>query len=188
MLPISVRAFVPPPNPKVYTRKPRKSGPSEWTVVFDGETTTTPEQQLRLGAYEVYKGLERIEGGIFFDPASLTDEERGIIYSYTARHQMRAMTVEAFIEEIFYGIGYELRATIVGFNLPFDISRLAIRHGSARGRTMRGGFTFQLSKNPWKPRVQVKHLSVKSRPSVTPFSRPRMTPLTEPRPAARGPT
>jgi hypothetical protein len=84
---------------------------------------------------------------------------------------MRAMTVEAFIEEIFYGIGYELRATIVGFNLPFDISRLAIRHGSARGRTMRGGFTFQLSKNPWKPRVQVKHLSAKA--ALIQFTKPR---------------
>jgi hypothetical protein len=26
--------------------------------------------------------------------------------------------------------------------MSFDISRLAIRHGSARGKTMRGGFTF----------------------------------------------
>ena len=49
------------------------------------------------------------------------------------------------IEEIFFGIGYDLRATIVGFNLPFDLSRLAIRHGSARGKLMQGGFTLQLS-------------------------------------------
>ena len=41
---------------------------------------------------------------------------------------------------------YDLRASIVGFNLPFDISRLAIKHGSARGKAMRGGFTFKLSR------------------------------------------
>jgi DNA polymerase family B len=171
MLPISVRAFVPPPAPRTYTRKSRKSGPSEWALVFDGETTITAEQQLRFGTYEVYKGQERIEGGIFLDPASLTEEERRLLYSYAARHQLRAMYVDAFIDDVFYGIGYELRATIVGFNLPFDLSRLAIRHGSARGKTMRGGFTFQLSKDPWKPRVQVKHLSAKA--ALIQFTKPR---------------
>jgi hypothetical protein len=120
---------------------------------------------------ELYKGQERIEGGIFLDPASLTEEERGLLYSYAARHQLCAMHVDAFIEDVFYGIGYELRATIVGFNLPFDLSRLAIRHGSARGKTMRGGFTFQLSKDPWKPRVQVKHLSAKA--ALIQFTKPR---------------
>jgi hypothetical protein len=64
-----------------------------------------------------------------------------------------------------------LAATIVGFNLPFDLSRLAIRHGSARGRTMRGGFTFQLSRDPWRPRVQVKHLSARS--ALIQFTKPR---------------
>ena len=170
-LPIAVRAFVPSPNPRTYTRKSRKSGPSELTLVFDCETTTTAEQQLRFGSYEVYKGTERIEGGIFIDPASLTKEERKLIYSYASQYQLRTMTVERFIEDIFYDIGYELRATIVGFNLPFDLSRLAIRHGSARGKTMRGGFTFQLSKDPWKPRVQVKHLSAKA--ALIQFTKPR---------------
>jgi hypothetical protein len=172
VLPISVRAFAPPPNPKTHTRKARKSGPSEWVLVFDCETTTTAEQQLRFGTYEVYKGTERIEGGIFLDHASLTKEERELIYNYASQHQLRAMTAEKFIEDIFYGIGYELRATIVGFNLPFDLSRLAIRHGSARGKTMRGGFTFQLSKDPWKPRVQVKHLSAKA--ALIQFTKPRL--------------
>jgi hypothetical protein len=170
-LPIAVRAFVPSSAPKTYTRKPRKSGPSEWTLVFDCETTTTAEQQLRFGTYKLYKGQERIEGGIFLDPASLTEEERGLLYGYAARHQLRAMYVDAFIEDVFYGIAYELRTTIVGFNLPFDLSRLAIRHGPARGKTMRGGFTHQLSKDPWKPRVQVKHLSAKA--ALIQFTKPR---------------
>jgi DNA-binding XRE family transcriptional regulator len=69
------------------------------------------------------------------------------------------MTVTEFVENIFFGIGYELRATIVGFNLPFDISRIAIRHGNARGRIMRGGFTYQLSPHRWRPNVQIKYLS-----------------------------
>lgn len=70
-------------------------------------------------------------------------------------------TRDEFVDKVFYGIAYDLRASIVGFNLPFDLSRLAIR-GPARGKTMKGGFTFQFSTDPWKPRVQVRHLNARA--------------------------
>jgi hypothetical protein len=74
---------------------------------------------------------------------------------------LKCMTKAAFIDDIFYGLGYDLRATILGFNLPFDLSRLAVRHNSARGK-MRGGFSFQLSGDKWKARVQVKHVTARA--------------------------
>ena len=61
-----------------------------------------------------------------------------------------------FADEIFYRSAYAVGAQIVGFNLPFDLSRLAIRHASAR-RSMKGGFSLTLSED-WPP-VAVKHLS-----------------------------
>jgi hypothetical protein len=61
-----------------------------------------------------------------------------------------------------------LGAQIVGFNLPFDLSRLAIGHGSARGN-MRGGFSLMLSKK--RPRVAVKHIS--QRAALIQFRAPR---------------
>src|ERR1700722_8737343 len=64
----------------------------------------------------------------------------------------------AFVEDVFFRRGYELRATIVGFNLPFDISRLALGWVPARGK-MRGGFSFKMSEKWWRPHVQIKHLS-----------------------------
>src|SRR4029077_16704294 len=67
-------------------------------------------------------------------------------------------------------MGYDLRGTIVGFNLPFDLSRLAIKHGSARGKVMRGGFTFKLSRLWWRPAVQVRHLN--ARASLIQFTHP----------------
>ena len=45
------------------------------------------------------------------------------------------------------------------FNLPFDISRLAIGHSPSRGRIMKGGFSFQLLQSRNWPNVQIKHLS-----------------------------
>jgi hypothetical protein len=68
-------------------------------------------------------------------------------------------SVAGFIDDILFRYGYDCRAMIVGFNLPFDISRLAVNHASARGKIMRGGFTFKLSANRYRPSVQVKHLS-----------------------------
>ena len=68
------------------------------------------------------------------------------------------MTHTKFVEDVFFRRGYDLRATIVGFNLPFDIARLPVGWTPARGK-MRGGFSFKLSEKRWRPRVQVKHLS-----------------------------
>ena len=75
-----------------------------------------------------------------------------------------------FVDEVLYCRAYDLRASIVGFNLPFDISRLAIRHGSARGKAMRGGFTFKLSQHWWRPAIQVRHLN--ARASLIQFTHP----------------
>ena len=72
--------------------------------------------------------------------------------------RIRVLTRAEFAEEIFYKSGYAVGAQIVGFNLPFDLSRLAIRHGSAR-RSMRGGFSLILSEKEDQPAVAVKHLS-----------------------------
>ena len=74
------------------------------------------------------------------------------------RMALKCMTHTAFVEDVFFRRGYELRATIVGFNLPFDISRLALGWVPARGK-MRGGFSFKMSEKWWRPRVQIKHLS-----------------------------
>ena len=51
------------------------------------------------------------------------------------------------------------QAQIVGFNLPCNLSRLAIRHASAR-RSTRGGFSLTMSED-WPP-VALKHLSQRS--------------------------
>ncbi len=134
-------------------------GPSEWTLILDTETTTDATQHLRFGCYQLRRGTDLDEAGIFCDPASLSDDEQALVTEYAVANGCNLMTAENFIGDIFYGSGYDLGAMIVGFNLPFDLSRLAIRHTSARGKTMRGGFSFQLSPDKRRPQVQVKHLS-----------------------------
>jgi transcriptional regulator with XRE-family HTH domain len=158
-LAISLRAFVTDPNAK--PRRPsdwKPPGPSRWSLVFDTETTTDPSQRLRFGCYQLRKGGSLDETGLFFDPDTLAEDEQCTLEAFAATHGFKCMTHTAFIEDVFFRRAYELRATIIGFNLPFDISRLALGWVPARG-SMRGGFSFKMSEKWWRPRVQIKHLS-----------------------------
>jgi hypothetical protein len=157
--------------PSVRARRPRRPPePSQWVLVFDTETTTDPSQRLRFGSFQLRHAGKLVKRGLFYDATALTKQDQRVLARFGRVNGLESQTVADFIEGVFYKFGYELRATLVGFNLPFDISRLAVRHNSARRRPMRGGFSFQLSVNPWRPRVQVKHLS--RRASIIRFTAP----------------
>ncbi len=176
---ISLRAYITraPTKPKKGEKsaKPKKAyadprdhygeriPPSDWVLVFDCETRTTPDQRLRFGAYQLrYKG--RIwERGSFYEPEVLSAAEQALLHQVMDEEiaasdgeRIRVMTRAEFVEKVFYDSAYAVGAQIVGFNLPFDLSRLAICHSSAR-RSMRGGFSLVLLET--QPAVAVKHLS-----------------------------
>jgi predicted transcriptional regulator len=147
-------------------KKARKPFSSYWTLAFDAETTIDASQKLRFGTYQVRKDKKLHESGVFYAPDVLTKSEQKTLFSYAEKQGLKILTVAEFIEEIFYGIGYQLRATIVGLNLPFDISRLAIDHNTARttsfSKLMQNGYSLKLSEKPFYPRVQIKHVSSKN--------------------------
>ncbi len=166
---IAVRAYVErqKKGPRKHTKsdgfsrrhRPSEIPNSDYTLVFDTETNLDAAQDLRFGTYQVRDGDELDEEGIFFDPARLPKRDQELIRHYAAEHGLEVRTLEDFIEEVFFKTGYDLGAMIVGLNLPFDISRIARAHATARTRSMRGGFSFELSANPRRARVQVKRLS-----------------------------
>jgi hypothetical protein len=168
--PIYLRAYaereiVAKPN----TKSPPNQ-PSFLTLIFDCETTDDEAQRLRFGGYQVRFGGVLREKGLFYDPDAVDDSELTALQTERERG-VELRTVQSFVEEIFYDIGYAADATIVGFNLPFDISRLALGYESAKAvrrkdgsvdRSMVGGFTFKLSTLAGRPNVRVKHLSPKA--------------------------
>jgi hypothetical protein len=160
---IAVRAFVTPKhgNSASSPNVPHQSspGPSEWSLVFDTETTSNALQQLRFGVYQVRRGDGLHEEGLFYDPHTLTDSERSTLYRFAASRGLAVHLLADFIDKVFLFYLYDLRGTCIGLNLPWDLSRLAIDHAPARGRTMHGGFSFQLSPVTRRPRIQVKHLT-----------------------------
>ncbi|MDQ3654742.1 MAG: hypothetical protein M3457_06645, partial [Chloroflexota bacterium] len=109
--------------------------------------------------YQVRRGDALHERGLFYDPGTLTDDERSSLHRFASARDFTVHILADFIEDIFLRYLFDLRGTCIGFNLPWDISRLAIAHAPARGRTMHGGFSFQLSPDTRRPRVQVKHLT-----------------------------
>lgn len=164
---IAVRAFATPTPrnaaPAARTSRPRSSadgiGPSEWSLTFDTETTIDAAQQLRFGTYQVRCDDELYEQGFFYDPDTLTDDERSTLYHVASTRGLTVHLLADFIDDIFLRYLFDLRGTGVGLNLPFDLARLAVAHAPARGRTMHGGFSFQLSPDKRRPRIQVKHLT-----------------------------
>lgn len=154
-----------------HLRELRKA--SKWTVVFDTETTADEAFALRFGVYHLYRG-ETLQGkGIFYDwnpaPKVLSAADIQAITRYAEEKGLILRTTAGFIDKVLYRYGYRYGGSIVGFNLPFDITRLARYWASARG-AMRGGFSLKLYRDNQSPRIRIKHLS--ARTSLISFSAP----------------
>ncbi|MFE3653339.1 hypothetical protein ACFXO2_37095 [Streptomyces sp. NPDC059152] len=155
-------------------------------LVFDTETTTDTVQNLNFGAFRIYELdyegqiLTLIEEGIFYqddlperDPAGFaTLREYAASHTAPIDHRILSISVAVrklhflsrteFVEHYLWRRAYRYRMGVVGFNLPFDISRIAIDVGAARG-FYDGGFSFKLweDNDRWRPRLRVKHLDSK---------------------------
>ena len=132
------------------------------TLTFDTETFSDPSQRLRFGAYQVRHDGRLIERGLFHAddmPASDLMVLRATfarLRPTTDGEKLELRTRAEFVEKVFFEWGFEVGGLIIGFNLPFDLSRIATRHSYAK-KDMKGGFSFTLAED--RPRVRVKHLS-----------------------------
>ena len=160
---VKVRGWLTDPKPG----KPRggssltPAGPSGWVLVFDTETTTDLGQRLRLVTYQVRKDGKLREQGIATSK-QLKPSEQETVRDYCHAHRLKLLDREGFIN-LFYTIAYDRRGTVIGFNLPFDISRLALRHAASKPRAqqkmMRGAFTYTLSRWKSRPPIRIKKIS-----------------------------
>lgn len=159
---IQLRAYTVLDKPEFKSRG-EKPQPTNRVLVFDTETTADAAQQLRFGAFQIRDGDELLRQGVFYDREGLAADEIETLQACVFRTDLEFMLVEDFIEEIFFQECAFVDGTCVGFNLPFDLSRLAINHGTAKGgkrsTIFQHGFSLQLSANPKRSRVKIKHLS-----------------------------
>jgi len=156
--------------------------PAKWpnrVLVFDTETTTDAAQKLTFGCYRLCQlgpaGYRCADEGLLYSD-DLNTQHRKIIDRYIhdsrnipvvevkmfpPRMQLNLLSRSAFVERVFWK---EIRkgTMVVGFNLPFDISRLAVKACEAD----KGGWSLVLSlrksrktgemePNPERPRVVI---------------------------------
>ncbi len=160
----------------------------ENVLVFDTETTTDEIQKLTFGSYRhcVWQDdgtLVCLEEGIFYgddisrsDPAGWVTLNDYVENSQadTAPGQSKKLVFlskSGFLARVFYPLAYQAHALVVGFNLPFDLMRLASSWGEGREKFY-GGFsvvlwqvrdsdTGEMIENRWRPRLSIKLLDSK---------------------------
>ena len=80
-LAISIRAYAvragKPKRQRRFRVTPRV-GPSDLALIFDCETEVVASQQLRVGAYQLRKGVSLREAGLFFDPVPPEEVPRSL--------------------------------------------------------------------------------------------------------------
>src|SRR5688572_320389 len=175
---IAVRAY---PLPEGKT--PHK--PSRWRqkypamLVFDTETRVDATQALLFGNYRFFDQGVCVEEGLITGD-DLSDDESAILTEYASTHPadvargelptLRLRSRRDFLDRVFFPLAYKARALVVGFNLPFDLSRLASDATAARDRHA-GGFSLGmwtygpadgLRANRYRPHVTIKHLTKRS--------------------------
>ncbi len=195
-LPVAVRAYAETvaiaEGEKLARRRQSRTSSSRWpeaVLIFDTETTTDATQRLTFGCYRYCVWTQDgrlvcVEEGIIHaddlperDPAgfaTLKEYARSHWGECVAPGHSAIMPVYSrseFMAQVFWKRACKDRALVVGFNLPFDLSRIAVDWGQARGRFM-GGFSFVLAQyrdnetgawreNGYRPRVGIKHMDSK---------------------------
>jgi DNA polymerase type B, organellar and viral len=155
---------------------------SQYVLVFDTETTLDTSQSLILGAYRFceatsdgkYACLE--EGLLHAD--SIDSKSLKILRAYidhTAPDNpengpaaIRLYSRSDFVEKVLWE-SVQAGAMVVGFNLPFDLSRLAVSWSKAHNggwslvlSLRRSRITGEMEPNPDRPRIRVTSKDSKS--------------------------
>jgi len=129
-------------------RKARQRSPlPELAFVFDCETTANDHsQRLTFGAWALYEklpdreayDLKPIGRGVFYADGPGTPSNNGARLREAVREietaegcNIHVSSQTEFLEG-FYRYAFKLRALVVGFNLPFDLARIARQAGTAR--------------------------------------------------------
>jgi len=139
-------------NKKDYTTEIKKH---RRVLVFDTETTTDEYQNLKIGFFQVYQDNIKVNEGLFYIN-DLPNEDIKVLQKYSRTYPTSLYTLDKF-KDIFYKEVYNRGTLCIGYNLAFDISRIAQKYGYSR-KYNKGGFTFTLSKDINKPPIIIKKL------------------------------
>lgn len=207
-LTVASRAWMRPAEPEDQNPRGRKRAAPDlanrWrhsVLIFDTETTTDATQRLTFGCYrfaewEADNTLAILEEGLIYaddlpatDPVGFETLQQFAIehvpdtIGFYRSREVQLRSQRDFLDGVLWEC-LRQDALIVGFNLPFDISRLSSAVAPARGKHL-GGFSFTLwthtnektgmvADNQFRPRIRISQIdSKRSRIDITqPKGRP----------------
>ncbi|MEZ4412421.1 MAG: helix-turn-helix transcriptional regulator [Gemmatimonadales bacterium] len=195
---VGLRAFMAPvkgsaPPAERPPSKPKGRRAKGWpdlVLLIDTETTVDAIQRLRFGSYRLCRWAlggepgpraECIEEGLFHDD-DLAPAEVRELQDYVRDHQadttllagspLALYSRREFLDHVLWPAVRDGLTLVCGFNLPFDLSRLAIGWGETRprgeARYFARGFSFPLwdwfnpktgerEEHPYRPRLLIRH-------------------------------
>ncbi|MFI5417723.1 MAG: hypothetical protein ACHQ2Y_02330 [Candidatus Lutacidiplasmatales archaeon] len=123
--PVFVRVVEEPVKAKEKGEWDPGPGPNDrLTFVLDTETTTDERQDLRFGIAQLYSNSLLTRTLVF--TGKVTANEYAAILAWAAEHKATVSTVAEFVSREFLPLALDSRAVVVGFNLPFDLARVAV--------------------------------------------------------------
>ena len=177
-LTVAVRVFPYASDEGKDRRSTRSSLLPKGMLVIHTAGSSGSTQKLTIGIYRFIVGGQCLEEGLFYAD-DLPRRELQVLKDYVVRHnvdaapgddrRLRLLTRSEFLD-LFYQLAYKARCLVVGFDLSYDISRLAFDCSPARG-FYAGGFSFSLwsykdsrgreRPDGFRPRVCIKHIDSK---------------------------
>lgn len=154
---VALRCYAKPQETKK-TNKIEESFSKSLVLVIDTETTIDEYQNLTFGSCGRWVNGKLRDFYVFYNE-DVTEKDRDTLKSYADKHGYKLLSREEFLERVFFPYAYNARAMIVGFNLPFDLSRPTIHFG--KSRRPENGISLKLSAKPWYPGIVVKSLDSK---------------------------
>ena len=157
---IAVRAYAKKSgsqNTRPYFHYPEPPLRHSRLLVFDTETTIDECQNLMIGYFQVRHDGYRQHEGLFYDPKMLNSKDFQALSTHSEKNNLNLYTVDEYVDKVFYPEVYVNQSLCIGYNLPFDLSRIACRAGNSR-KNNKGGFTFTLSEKKWNPPIIIKKI------------------------------
>ena len=170
---ISLRCFADNNRQLTYKEPSHPNHNNSTVLIFSSQTTSDQYQNLAVGTCGVWTNDKLERFCLFYDDA-LKQSHIEKIKLHAAKLTLPddciidVISRDEFVTKVFFPRIYSGRAKCVGFDLPFEISRLAIHHGKARN--MQNGFSFKLSEHLYYPNIRIK--SINGNASFVQFAAP----------------
>jgi hypothetical protein len=166
-------------KPKRKQQFNRISPALHYVLLLDTETTRDSKLSINFGAYQFCERDSRgnfvcLEEGLFYAD-NLDELQLGVLRKYTRDanrkrtgidcRKLKLYSRDEFVENVLH-VATQAGAAVCAFNLPFDLSRIAVEYRTAHGAGKRG-WSFVISRywdkgkkqwlpNSFRPRIQLR--------------------------------